>query len=333
MKAILYNFQEKSWGLTEAQEPSVDRGEVLVRVTHAGLCGSDMHRIDTPSHLQEKHALGHEITGIVTDAPSNTSFNNKIVVVNPIVNCGICVPCLDLKTQFCKNAIGVGKTANGGFSEYIAVPATHLYPIPSGMEPKFGVLTDGVAVIIHALSKLNSQSPETALIIGDGTVAALTAAVLKIKYPDCKTSVSGKNPKNLAFLATKYGIHSHYKEDSFDVSFETVGRSQSETLNFAIQKTSLGGQILVLGVYPESFSLNIDARSAFYKELSINGVNSFVSNAERNDFQEALNLIAQNQEIFDGLITHELPLVSFLEGVELMKRKSESGAIKVLFQP
>lgn len=333
MKTILYDFQKKSWGFSEVQKPSPNTGEALVKVTHAGLCGSDMHRIDAPSHLQEKYALGHEITGIVTDALSNPSLNNKIVVVNPIVNCGACAPCVDLKTQFCKNAIGIGKTANGGFSEYITVPTTHLYPIPSGMNPKLGVLTDGVAVIIHALSKLNSHSPETALIIGDGTVAALTAAALKIKHPDCKVSVSGRNQKNLALLATKYGVYPYNKGDSFDISLETVGRSQSETLNFAIQKANIGGQILVLGVYPESFPLNVDARTAFYKELSIDGINSFVSSTERNDFREALDLIAQNQDVFDGLITHELPLGSFLEGVELMKRKAESGAIKVLFQP
>lgn len=332
MKAILYDAHKNAWAIKNVKRPISKLGEVLIKVTHAGLCGSDMHRINAPTSLQGQVILGHEISGTV-EGSEKKNFLNKNVVVNPIIVCGECAPCKNLRTQFCENAQGIGKTRNGGFASHISVPLSNIYELPEGMNPQNGVLADGVAVIINAISHLGKQIPAKILVIGDGSVGALSLAVLRARYPESSLYLAGKNKKNIDVLRQKFGALEVSENDQYDVVFETVGRAQSLTMNTAIEKTQIGGTILVLGVYPENYLIDFNARSAFYKELSIIGVNSFVSSVQRDDFAEALNLICQNEYFFNELITHTLPLKEFSDGLDLMRTKTESGAIKIVFQP
>src|SRR5690606_28093098 len=134
-------------------------------------------------------------------------------------------------------------------------------------------------------------------------------------------------------LCSKYGAKEIPEQQQCDLVIETVGRKQSQTFDTAIRHSRIGGVVLILGVYPEGYTLDFNARSAFYKELSIIGVNSFIACEERDDFADALALISRNEDLFEGLITHELSLENFSEGIDLMNDKANSGAIKIVFRP
>jgi L-iditol 2-dehydrogenase len=336
MKAILYNQDRCQWGVENAQLPVRSDSDALIKVSHAGLCGSDMFRFDYPDNAYSSISLGHEIVGFVKAVADSHAEQllDKRVVINPIINCSECRDCLEGNTQFCSNIQVIGKTKHGGFSEYVSAPVSNVYPLPEGFNDKLGVLVDGTAVVLHACSKIKKESINKVLVIGDGAVAALTIATFKSKYPGVSIKVRGKNKGNIARLADRYGIAELCNEDEeFDLSIETVGRAQSDSLNTAIKHTRKTGEILVLGVYPEDYKLDLDVRSAFYKELSIKGVNSFVCCESSNNFKDAIILINNSQVLFDGLITHELALDNFEHGLHLMKNKTQSGAIKVIFTP
>lgn len=336
MKAVIYNQLRDSWNLVSKKKPIPKDGETLIRITHAGLCGSDMHRINAPDLNQTMFSLGHEIGGIVEKSPLNPGLEGKKVVVNPIINCGSCSNCKSEKSQFCSEIVSIGKTMQGGFSEYLCVPDKQVYVLPEDMNPQTAVLVDGVAVLVNALSKTpNNLNKLDVLVSGDGTIGALSLAVLMAQNKNSRLVLSGKNQENTEKLKKIYnavGVED-VPNSNFDVCIETVGRNQSDTFNLTLEKTNKGGTVLVLGVYPEDYLLEFNARKTFYKEITISSINSFVISEGRDDFAQAIKIISENEQLFLPLITHQFPLQDFNKGVECMRNKSSTGAIKVAFNP
>lgn len=322
-KSIKYNLSKKEWQLKEEQISSISKNESLVKVIYAGLCGSDMHKILSPSENEETITLGHEIVGTVENT-SNKKFLNKKVAINPIINCGTCENCQQKMSQFCTNSINLGKNIDGGFSYYVKAPNKSLYILSNNFPTEAATLIDGAAVIVNALEKTKTK-PKKVLIVGDGTIGALAIAVLNSLYKNISITLIGKNNKN--FLEKIYSLSP--VDNNYDLCIETVGRSQEDTLNLCIEKSSIGGTILVLGVYPSSYMLGFSARTAFYKELAIYGINSFVKHERRDDFQKAIDIIDKNSQLFLPLITHKVHLENFTSGVEKMKNKKEEPIIKI----
>lgn len=328
-RAILYDFQTGHWQKYVYNLPPLKNDETLVKVAYAGLCGSDMHRVKNPSKHESEIVMGHEVSGIVV-ASSNEKLVGKSVAVNPIGNCRKCFYCEHQQSQFCNNSRNIGKNVNGAFADYVIAPTKNVYITPADFPLELGVFADGVAVVLHSLQKL-TFSPRSALIIGDGTMGCLFVAVLKALYSDIKIALKGRH--NVDLIKKIYHIDTEFKDEEFDLTVETVGRAQSDTLNDCIRQTVYGGSVLVTGVYPPDFALSLDARTAFYKELKIYGVNSFCVSAERDDFAEALQLIEKHHSLFAPLITHHFSLDDFEKGVEKMSDKRNSPVVKVVYEP
>lgn len=327
-EVILYNNEKKCWELKNKKMPTIGKGESLIKIEFAGLCGSDMHRIKAPTICQSEVVMGHEIVGTV-EKSDNKKLLAKRVIVNPIGNCGKCSNCVKGLSQFCEKSINIGKNVDGAFSKYLKVRNECIYLVPNSLKAELGVLADGIAVAINAIRKLSRQ-PKSALIIGDGAVGCLMVAVLKSLIPNIKISLKGKH--NTDYIRKTYNLATELDEQ-YELSVETVGRQQSDTLNECVSKTSFGGQILVMGVYPPDFFLSFDVRTAFYKELSIYGVNSFCISDKCNDFAEAISLLNNHQELFIPLITHYYDLKDFDLGVEKMLNKTNENTIKVVYKP
>ena len=104
-------------------------GEELIKVSAAGICGSDMHAYHG---LDERRIppliLGHEISGI------NQTDNNP-VVINPLITCGKCQECLDGREHLCLNRELLGMTKPvaraGGFAEFVAAPSQNIFSVLS----------------------------------------------------------------------------------------------------------------------------------------------------------------------------------------------------------
>ncbi len=328
MKALLYDSKDSRWGIKDISTPtSRSNKELIIKTLHCGICGSDLHRIFSPQEDQERIVLGHEIVGKTED--------NKIVVVNPIQNCGKCQLCVNGQSQFCKESINIGKNVNGGYSEFVSVYQSNIYDISDFTYPHVATLTDSIAVVIHALNKL--QFPiknQHILITGDGTIAGVIAAILNIIAPNAHVYLKGKNPKNFHLLAENYNTKEFLPngaKGNFDVCFETVGRAQDDTLSVCIENSSYGGEILVLGVYPEGFLSQIPLRNIFYKEIRLIGVNSFVKSNKTDNFGEAVSLLRNHSEVFLPLITHSYKLEDVNKALQTIGNKGTEPVLKVLF--
>ncbi len=333
MKSILYTSNNKWENVNVIEEKNTDKKLVKVKVKYCGICGSDLHRIFSPAEINKKIPLGHEIFGFIDSDNCKYTLGTP-VVINPIINCKKCDNCKNGLTQFCDNSLNLGKNFNGGYSDYVYVKEDFIYPLTDTFTPTLAVLVDGVAVAVHAFKGIeDNKKIKSVLVIGDGTIAAISIVVLNILYPKIDIYLKGKNILNMEYLKSKYSINLDEVEDSsVDLSIETVGRSQSDTLNYGISKTAINGNILVFGVYPEGFISSTNIRPLFYKEITLKGINSFVSFEDQDDFKDAINIIENNQDLFDGIVTHSFTMEDFEEALKTIKDKGNQPVLKVILE-
>jgi propanol-preferring alcohol dehydrogenase len=152
--------------------PAFGARDVLVRVRAAGICHSDAHYRAGVSRVKRMPlTLGHEVAGIV-DRTGAEIENFKIgdrVCLHYLVTCGSCAFCRAGTEQFCPTAEMIGKDRDGGYAEYIAVPARSVFHLPDEIPFEQGaILMCSSATSLHALNKARMQAGENVAIFGIG---------------------------------------------------------------------------------------------------------------------------------------------------------------------
>ncbi len=142
------------------ERPAPGNGEVLVAVKAAGICGSDIPRIyKTGAHA---HPLvpGHEFSGIVVEAGLSVEpgWLGKRVGVFPLIPCGLCGPCLAGRCEMCRNYGYLGSRRDGGFGEYVTVPADNLIELPDSVSFEAAAMLEPMAVATHAMRQVLAGS-------------------------------------------------------------------------------------------------------------------------------------------------------------------------------
>lgn len=174
------------------EKPVPDLGEVLVSVKAAGICGSDIPRIyKTGAH---RHPLipGHEFSGVVEElgADVDAGWLGKRVGIFPLIPCGKCLPCANRLYEMCRNYDYLGSRRDGGFAEYVAVPAECLLELPKQVSFAEAAMLEPMAVAAHAMRR---ALPETRYITenSDSTTAEAVKTVGKSGNTDCIMAVYG----------------------------------------------------------------------------------------------------------------------------------------------
>jgi len=306
---------------------------VTLRVIAVGICGTDVSKI-LSNNLPSNHTkvLGHEFIGeiIRINGYSNDFCVGNRVVVMPIMPCHKCEMCIRGMENLCKKAEAIGRTIDGAFSNYVNVPIENLVKIQKDLLINSYVLSDSIAVCLHAinLAKNYSQKRAKALVIGDGSIGCLISWLLKKQGID--VYIKGIHSANCNFIE-KFGINSIKnlnQDDSYDEIYETVGRKQDDTLNECLKLIKPGGNVIVLGVYDVNYIYPLVARSLFIKESRLVGANAY----NKNEFLDAVNIIERNIQELSTFLTHVYSLENFSEALNKVINKDEL-TLKVIIQP
>ncbi len=326
MKAMI--LQEGKLGLGEAQLLPLQDGWARLRLRSAGLCGTDIAKCSVP-HLPDGHTniLGHEFVAVVHKMNGHYSEVRigDTVVAMPLLPCGQCPNCVRGYTNLCKTGRAIGRTDQGAFSAFVDVPVVNLNKISESNSDVF-ILVDPLAVCIHANNLISEKStPRRCLIIGDGTIACLQAWYQRSCGDD--VWMLGKHDAPLSFIA-RYGVKPFMSEegnkDFFDVVFESVGRSQSQTLTVAISHVASRGEIVVLGVFEQGYLLPMEVRKIFIKEAILRGTNAYT----RAEFDQACQMVSNYSNDLARFVTHWYP-VSDLESALQVARSKVSLVLKI----
>lgn len=331
------------------ERPVPREGEVLVKVRAAGICGSDISRVfDTGAH---RHPLipGHEFSGIVEAAGDGTdpAWRNRRVGVFPLIPCGKCAPCRNRQYELCRDYDYLGSRRDGGFAEYVCVPAGNLTVLPEDISYEEAAMLEPLAVAVHAFRRGTGEftvSKEKKIVIcGLGTIGILIAACLTESGYRNLYVVGNKEFQRRQVLALGIAPERYFdgrkkdpvawlKESAGNtaVFFECTGRP--EVFSLAVESTGAAGRVLLVGNPSSDMTL---ARDVYWKilrnQLTVTGIwnSSFTGEAE-DDWHYALRLLEKKTVNPTGLITHYLPLQELRRGLDIIhERKEDYGKIMI----
>jgi threonine dehydrogenase-like Zn-dependent dehydrogenase len=347
--AILYGG--KDIRVEDRPLPKLHSDEVLVRVRSAGICGSDLLGYHGTGPWQPPPGVGieegHELAGEIADVGSAVRGLDigQRVAVQPehLISCGQCRECGLGLPHLCRR-MGVLRGTphhSHGFSEYDAVLASHVRPIPPSLSLDAAAVADCFGVAIHAIHRVGGVEGQTVAVIGCGTIglclgqAAHALGAERVVMIGDKTGVLDLALRTNAADDT---IHSP-RDDPLaivpaltggpgpTVVFEAVGRSGA-TLDQALRLVARGGTVCIVGVFTASPVFSPDV--AYAKEASLLWSNSYGRHGASSEFDQTLELMACGRLDGESLITHRYPLERIAEAFEACADKTRSQAIKVL---
>ena len=172
MKAVRLVAPGQPLELQEVPTPTLQDEDVLVRVKAAGICHSDVHYRAGKSKVDPLPlTLGHEVAGVIEAVGGNvTRFNpGDRVCVHYMSTCGHCAWCNKANEQFCETGAMIGKARDGGYAEFIAVPARSVFNLPDEIAFEHGaVMMCSSATALHALNKARLKPGESVAVFGAG---------------------------------------------------------------------------------------------------------------------------------------------------------------------
>jgi 2-desacetyl-2-hydroxyethyl bacteriochlorophyllide A dehydrogenase len=155
----------------EVPVPLAGANDVLVRVKAAGICHSDAHYRAGRSRVHPLPlTLGHEVAGVVEEVGANAGFRRgERVCVHYLATCGDCAFCRAGTEQFCPAGAMIGKHRDGGYAEFLLVPARSVFRLPDRIPFEVGaILMCSSATALHALKKARLRPCETVAVFGLG---------------------------------------------------------------------------------------------------------------------------------------------------------------------
>lgn len=290
-------------------------GEIVLRVSATGICGSDVHGYSGENGRRfPGQVMGHETVGRISSfgpgAQSNGLELGQVVTFNPVV-----VPASDAafyagREQHCpdKIVIGVAPEVPAAFAEYVAVPARNVVALPESMPIEYGTLIEPLAVAVHAVRRVLSPSNRRALVIGGGPIGQ--SVVLALKMAGVPTIYVSEVDAARRALCERLGARSFDPSagsivDSViaagglvDVTIDAVGITP--TVADALNATVFGGSVCLVGM--GSPSLQLEAFRLSTEERNI--VGSFTYSAQ--DFIDAADFVASGAPEFSELISREV---------------------------
>jgi len=287
-------------------------GEVLVEVSHCGICGSDLHMM-VEGWGQAGFVGGHEFTGVIAavgPAVEGWAVGDRIVG-GESPKCGECRACRARRPSQCERRGTMqdsGAEDHGAFARYTVLDARSLLRLPDGMSSRVGALAEPLAVALHGITRGAVGPDDSVMVIGAGPIGALTIAALVARDLGPVTVVEpGDARRQLAAdLGATRVLHpdelelfpmwepDRIADDAVDVVLECSGKKVAIEAGF--NQLRRGGRLVMVGagIEPPTF----DPNRMILCELSVCG--SFIY--DHDGFEQALALLGSGLLRTDLLI-------------------------------
>jgi len=294
--------------------PDVGPGEVRIKVSSFGICGSDIH-VFHGRHPFTSYPIiqGHEFSGTIDavgDGVNSLEIGDR-VTVEPSIVCGRCYHCRSGRYNICDNIKVMGFQVDGCQREYFVVPADRVVPIPDDIPFEVGAMIEPVAVAVHALERSGFRRGSNLLILGAGTIGLLTLQVARalgassavvVDLVDMRLELAGRLGADSVIdvrgeeLAD--GVRRSFGPDGADLIIECVG--SEDALEGAVQVARKGTRITVVGVIGGRPGISMGLVQD--RELELVGSLMYM----RGDFEKAIDLISRGSIDPERLITLRL---------------------------
>ena len=297
------------------------RGEVLVRPSVIGVCGTDLDIVDgrvDPAFVRYPIVLGHEWSGVVGalgDGVADVAVGD-LVVVEGIVPCGHCAACRHGDTNLCETYDEYGFTRDGAARDEVLAPVELVHVLPAGTDPEAAALVEPMAVVHRALTRLQRAARRTRARGGrrHGRVAGRTSAAAVVAGPGGGAGASigpgraGREPP----APTDSPIDAD-QESGFDVVVEAAGAVAATVA--AVAAARRGGRVGLLGFPGPGVTAALPVDDLVNNDITITGSFSYTSSSWR----AVVGLLASGWIDPSFVVTHRFALEDWTAALEMLR--------------
>jgi threonine dehydrogenase-like Zn-dependent dehydrogenase len=338
MKALVYVAPERM-EIQEVPEPLLAAGEVLLKVSAAGVCGSDLHGFLGHSERRKPGlVMGHEAVATILELhPSVSGWRRgQRVCFNPLLSCGACRACLEGRQNLCPTWTLFGMDRlHGTYAERIAVPARQLQALSEGLSEPEAVLAEPMAVVIHAFRLGLAGTPRAMAILGAGAIGCLSLVLAKLRgvpkvcvvdVNDARLAVAKRLGADLTLDAAREDLAAVVRDWSGGGADAVVGAvGTAATRRSAIALAAKGARLVLLGLAENESALP-------WIDITRNEQAFFTSFAYApRDFHDSVDLL-ESRRVDIRAFTETRPLEKGQDGFLKMTR-APGATLKLLLTP
>lgn len=327
MRALVKAQAAPGVEMREVPVPQIGPNDVLVKLEKTAICGTDLHIYQWDDWAQRTIrtplVIGHEFVGRIVElgsAVKGYQEGQRVSAEGHIV-CGVCRNCRAGKPHLCPHTVGIGVNRDGGFAEYVSVPATNLWPIPDEIPSELAAFFDPYGNAAHCALQFDLVG-EDVLITGAGPIGIIAAGIAR-HVGARHVVVSDVNDYRLE-LARQMGatrtinvrnepltdVLKTLNIDGFDVAMEMSGNPQA--FNDMLTCMYHGGKVALLGILPKGTGVDWD--QVIFKGLEMHGIYG------RRMYETWYKM---TQMLLTGfplhkVLTHQIPIDDFQTGFDLM---------------
>jgi len=338
MKAIAKTKRKKGMELINVPTPQIGLRDVLIKVTLASICGTDVHIYDWTRWARQRFTppriIGHEFVGIV-EKIGNEVTHVKIgdrVSAESHISCGHCYQCNNGYSEVCRNLKLLGVDYDGALSEYLVLPEHVLWKNNSNIPDKWATIQEPFGNAIDTVMA-EDVSAKTVLILGAGPIGLFATGIARASGASL---IIVSDPNNYRLnISKKMGAHMALnpgKEDitplildatnnnGVDVVLEFSGNNQA--LNQGLGVITPGGRISILGIYEKRVSIDLN-KEVIFKKIRIYGI---TGRKVFSSWHKTSRFLSSGIVNPDPILTHQFPLKDYEKGIKLM-REGKCGKV------
>jgi 2-desacetyl-2-hydroxyethyl bacteriochlorophyllide A dehydrogenase len=316
-------------------KPAAAPGQVLVHVTHSGICGTDYKIFSGSIPVRYPRIMGHEMVGEVVEAPAASGLRTgERVIVDPEGYCGVCFHCRAGQTGLCPNGYLVGRDIDGGFAEYLASPVSHVFRLPEGVDLAHAPLIQVLTTCLHAQRQVDIFPGEYVVVLGLGVTGQLHVQLAKARGA---TVIGVTRSAEKRALAERLGADvtiaggddaiAKVKEATEgrgpDVVVETTGVVSQ--LGTAIHMVRAGGRILMYGIITAKEAA-LPFYDLYFKELRL--INARVAKSE--DYPGSIGLVQRGAVKLAPIVSDVMPLGELKAAISMLGSDSSGQRLKII---
>jgi threonine 3-dehydrogenase len=287
MRAVVKAGPGPGLEMRELPVPRPGRGDVLLQVKAASICGTDLHIRNwdpwAADHVAPPLIVGHEACGLVvahgegvSDPPLGT-----LVSVESHVICGRCVLCRTGKGHLCPQTSIFGVQRDGVFAEFLAAPADNCWPDPPGMSYSIASLQENFGNAVHTAST-PAVAGRKVLVTGCGPVGVM--AIAAARALGARSVLASDVSEYRLGLARAMGAEAVFNPNRVDLQAEVMTATEGDGVDVLLEMSGVasaidqgfrllrpGGEVALLGLFSKPISFDFDDRIVF-KGATVHGI-------------------------------------------------------------
>ena len=334
MKAARLHRIHGKLSLDRVPVPKISVSDVLMDVRASGICHSDVNYRDGIAPVAKLPIiLGHEIAGVVAERGTRVKGLDigDRVVVHYVSSCGRCRYCLTNRENLCVMYEMIGKDVDGGFAEYLRVPAASTVKLPNRIPFEQGAIMGcAVSTAYHALRRARLQPKETVAIIGvgglgthavqlakkifhAGQVVAVDRFDWKLNHAERYGATDSVNIENQDATTAMRRLTNGALADVV-VDFVGAEKTISQGINFVAK----GGRLVIVGIGAKSMTVS-PYKSLIGREMEIIGVDDHL----RTELIQLVTFVDSRKLDLSHSVTHRIALDDINAGFRVLEDRNE----------